>query len=216
MAGRKAANAGNASGGNGNDTGGNSEFIDPASALGNGSGGTGGSGDGGTIRDAFGTEFDAAVHSGPDKRNSDGSFRRKRGRKSGGKSQKVPPNLEQSVEVLSRGLCIMHASLAAITQTPELVLDKTEAEGLTEATLNLLALYDLKPDPKIEAALILAGQVGIVYGTRFVAIRARKAQQRKEKEPGVAGVYTADGMAAGTTTFHEYPVEDNLGNSRVN
>lgn len=95
---------------------------------------------------------------------------------------------------------LFHASLAVMTQTPELALDETEADGLSKSTLNLLALYDIRPDPKVEAAIMLAGQIGLVYGTRIVAIRARKAQEVREK-PGTAGVYTAEGFAAGTTDY---------------
>lgn len=109
--------------------------------------------------------------------------------------------------MLTRGLLIFHATLAAVTKTPELELDEEEAKGLSESGLNLLSLYDIRPDPKIEAAIIFAGNVGFVYGSRIVAIRARKAQEAKEQTEGVAGVYHADGSAAGTTEYRpEWPI----------
>jgi hypothetical protein len=99
--------------------------------------------------------------------------------------------------------------MAAMTQTPELVLDGDEAQGLAESGLTLAAMYDITPDPKLQAAILFAGQVGMIYGTRIVAIRARKSQAKKEKEPGTAGVYGPNGEAMGTTTFtaDEWPIK---------
>jgi len=100
-----------------------------------------------------------------------------------------------------------------MTKTPELELDAEEANGLATSGLTLAAMYDITPDPKLQAAILFAGQVGMIYGTRIVAIRARKSQEKKEKEPGTAGVWTSDGSPAGTTTYtaetaqSEWPVE---------
>ncbi len=102
---------------------------------------------------------------------------------------------------------IFHMSLAAITKTPELQLEEAEAKGLSESGLTLLSLYDIRPDPKIEAAILFAGQIGLVYGTRIVAIKARKKQEKKEKQPGTAGMYGPDGSPLGTTTFTTVPPE---------
>lgn len=114
--------------------------------------------------------------------------------------------------MLTRGLMVFHMSLAAILKTPELQLDEQEAKGLSESGLTLLSLYDIRPDPKVEAAIMFAGQVGLVYGTRVVAIRARIAQQRKETNEKRAGVYTADGEPAGTTEYHadEWPIQPSV------
>jgi hypothetical protein len=103
--------------------------------------------------------------------------------------------------------------MAAMTKTPELELEAEEANGLATSGLTLAAMYDITPDPKLQAAILFAGQVGMIYGTRIVAIRARKAQEKEEKRTGRAGVYTADGSPAGTTEFTsetvkpEWPVE---------
>lgn len=99
--------------------------------------------------------------------------------------------------------------MAAMTQTPELILDGEEAQGLAESGLTLAAMYDITPDPKLQAAILFAGQVGMIYGTRFVAIRSRKSQEREEMQKGKAGVYNGDGQPMGTTDYtkEEWPVE---------
>lgn len=97
-----------------------------------------------------------------------------------------------------------------MTQTPELILEEEEAKAVAESTLTLAAMYDITPDPKLQAMLNLAIILGTTYGTRYIAIRARKAQEKEEKKPGVAGVYGPDGEAQGTTEWRtegaEWPV----------
>jgi hypothetical protein len=107
--------------------------------------------------------------------------------------------------------------MAAMTKTPELELDGEEANGLATSGLTLAAMYDITPDPKLQAAILFAGQVGMIYGTRIVAIRARKAHEKAQSRTGRAGVYNADGSPAGTTEFTsetvspEWPIEEKPG-----
>ena len=191
-------------GGENNGTG---EFIDPAAAAGN-------SGDGG-ITDSAGNRFDPTIHSSPDSRNADGTFRRKRGRKSGGSNTKsrasVQGDIKETAIFLTQGLMLFHTSLAAMTGTPELILEEAEAKAVSESTLTLAAMYDLTPDPKLQAMLNLAIILGTTYGTRYIAIRARKAQEKEEKKQGVAGVYGPDGEPQGTTEWRtenaEWPIQ---------
>lgn len=112
--------------------------------------------------------------------------------------------------MLTRSLMVFHTMIAAATKTPELELDESEAKGLSESGLTLLSLYEIRPDPKVEAAIIFAGNVGFVYGTRIVAIRARKAQEAKAKKEKSAEVFGADGTPSGTTPFHreEWPIDN--------
>lgn len=193
--------------------GGNSDTaIDPATAVGGIGNGTSGGSDGERITDGAGTVFDPREHIHPDKRNADGSFRRKRGRKSGSGSKaraQVYSDIEKSAEMLTKGLLLFHTSLAAMTQTPELMLAEEEAKGLSESGLTLLSLYDIRPDPKIEAAIIFASQVGLVYGTRIVAIKNRKAAEAKAKREQKATVYSADGEFQGETNFSFGPPPGN-------
>lgn len=96
-----------------------------------------------------------------------------------------------------------------MTKTPELEMEYAEAYGVTDSGLTLAAMYDITPDPKLQAALIFAGQIGMVYGTRVIAIRARKAQEKAETRKGTAGMYDNAGNPIGTTTFtnsDEWPI----------
>jgi hypothetical protein len=110
--------------------------------------------------------------------------------------------------MLTRGLMIFHTSIAAMTNTPELVLSEPEASGLSESGLTLLELYDIKPNPKVEAAILFAGQIGLVYGTRILAIRARSANAKKGTRKGNATVFDGDGAPVGSTSYtsEEWPV----------
>lgn len=202
--------------GDGNET----QFVDPTAATGSSGNGSGTDNGDGSIRDANGTEFDPERHIHPDTRNSDGSFRkRKRGRGKANQSRSsVRGDIKESAAMLTRGLMIFHTSIAALTKTPELVLDEAEASGLSESGLTLLSLYDIKPDPRVEAAILFAGQVGLVYGTRIVAIRARKSQEKAERRKGTAGMYDAAGNPIGTTEYrNEWPVgeQPNDGNGNI-
>lgn len=108
--------------------------------------------------------------------------------------------------------------MAAMTKTPELELDDEEANGLATSGLTLAAMYDITPDPKLQAAILFAGQVGMIYGTRIVAIRARKSQEKEEKRKGVAGVYGPNGEAMGTTSYsaEEWPFNPPPNNPQPN
>jgi len=168
--------------------------IDPATLDGS----TGGNGPG---------EFDPAIHVGPDKRNADGSYTRKRGRKSGGGSgaskAKVSPDLKSSIDALAKTLVIVHVGLAGVTENPELVIDQDEGLLLANATANVLEQFDLKPDPKTQAIIGLLMAAGTVYGPRAFMIKQRRAQQAREKQAGTAGVYDPQGFPVGTTQFSE-------------
>lgn len=104
---------------------------------------------------------------------------------------------------------LFHTSIAAMTKTPELELEEEEAKAVAESTLTLAAMYDLTPDPKLQAMMNLAIILGTTYGTRVIAIRARKAQEKEETRKGVAGIYDKNGSPIGTTTFatEEWPFE---------
>lgn len=192
--------------------GGGPTIVDPSAAV-------GGSSDG-TIRDSAGIEFDGTIHSSPDSRNADGTWRRKRGRKSGSGSgsksrSQIQGDIKETAQFLAQGLLLFHTSMAAMTSTPELILEEGEAQGLAESGLTLAAMYDITPDPKLQAAILFASQCGMIYGTRIFAIKARRAQEREEKKTGKAGVYNSDGTAAGTTEYtseaipgEEWPVSN--------
>lgn len=172
--------------------------------------GSGGGNSGGTGGSDSGEQFDPSIHVAPDKRNRDGSFTRKRGRKAGGSYRSNPrqaaSDLGTSIEALSKTLVIIHTGIAGVTGLPELVIDKAEGDMLANATANVLAQFDITPDPKTQAIIGMIMACGAVYGPRAFAYRMRKAQEAKETEPGTAGVYGPGGEAMGTTGFTEGPV----------
>lgn len=134
--------------------------------------------------DFGGEQFDPDIHSGPDKRNADGSYRKKRGRKpnsaaSGGNRK---ANNQVGIEGLTRVLTIIHVGIASVTKTPEIALDDKEAESLAAATANVLTEFDIRPDPKIEAVIGLVTVAGMIYGPRIYLIKERKKAEREADE----------------------------------
>lgn len=134
-------------------------------------------------RDSAGNEFDPAIHSGLDKRNADGTFRRKRGRKSGsgGPAQSKRGNNSTSVNSLASVLLVLHMGIASATKTPELALDESEANSLAQATANVLNEFDIQPNPKVEAIIALGIVAGSIYGPRAYVINER-IKGRKNNE----------------------------------
>jgi len=68
--------------------------------------------------------------------------------------------------------------LAAITQTPELVLDKDEARKLSDAAAEVARQYAVAFDPKKVAVVNLFATAGFIYGPRIVAWRQRRKNQK--------------------------------------
>lgn len=152
--------------------------IDPATLANGGSDSGSDSGGNGT------DEFDPAIHIGRDKRNSDGSYRRKRGRKAGSGSTgkaSAGSDLKGAVESLSATLVMLHLGIASATKSSELVIDKEEADLLSRATVNVLEQYDIRPDPKLQAMFGLIVAAGTVYGPRAFLIQKRRADERAAK-----------------------------------
>lgn len=135
-------------------------------------------GGGGDNDSGGGGDFDASIHIGPDKRNADGSYRKKRGRKANGsgpsRSSGKKADNQASVEALTRILTIIHVGIAGVTKTPEMKLEDDEAESLAGATSNVLAEFDIRPDPKIEAIVGLVTVSALIYGPRIYLITERK------------------------------------------
>lgn len=147
------------------------------------------SGDGGGSGGNDGERFDPAIHVSPDKRNKDGSFTRKRGRKSssasgGNRNSNRQKDNSTNIESLTTLLAIVHAGLASATKTPELALDLDDSEALANATANVLIEFDIQPNPKVQAVVGLVMTAGGIYGPKIYMIRERKKEERKDKENG--------------------------------
>ena len=155
---------------------------EPATFLGGNSGGSG-DGDSGELG-GDDSIFDPERHVGPDKRNADGSYRRKRKRKSGNSPaprSKTKADHQASLEGLTRILSIIHIGIATATKTPEMALDDDEAKNLAAATATVLQEFDIRPDPKIEAVVALVTAAGMIYGPRVYLITDRKKKEAASK-----------------------------------
>lgn len=158
----------------GDNGGGASGPINPASLTGgnpadsNGGGGTGDDDD-----------FDPAIHAGRDKRNADGSYQRKRGRKTGSKpGSNSAPKGAVNLAGIETILLSMHHMLAAATSTPELMLDEKEGKAMADAIAEVSKHYPMTIDPKTLAWINLASCATMIYGPRAYLIRQRKAQEK--------------------------------------
>lgn len=147
-------------------------------------GGSDGSDSGGSGGDAGSDDFDPAIHIGRDKRNADGSYRRKRGRKSAGNPSaprsRTKADHSASVDSLARMLGYLHMGIAGATKSPEMLLNDDEAKALAAATANVLQEFDIRPSPKAEAIVGLAVTAGGIYGPRAYFIRERIRNGRRE------------------------------------
>lgn len=153
--------------------------IEPGGEFGN-SPDFGGSSDGG---DDF--TFDADRHIDPGKRNADGSYRRKRKRKSAGgtttsnRSQKGSRS-QANIDGLTGVLLVVCAGLASVTKTPELEIDEGEGEKLARSYSTLMNEFNFQPNEKIAAIVGAVITTGYVFGPRMYLISERlKAERAK-------------------------------------
>ncbi len=128
-------------------------------------------------------EFDPTIHVGRDKRNADGSFTRKRGRKSGGGNATASgkkANNQAGIDALTETFLIVHAGIAALTSVPEIELERDDSERLSKATVNVLNEFDFVPSPKVQAIVGLVTTAGMIYGSKYYIYRQRKIAERDE------------------------------------
>lgn len=159
------------------------ETINPADAA--GTGGDAGGDAGNDARRDGGDDFtfDPERHIDPTKRNADGSYRRKRGRKPGSRSgRKKAASSNLDLSTTQAVLLSIHAAASTAFRVPEIALDKNEAEMLAKALVELEAQYPTQVDPRVLAWLNLAGVAGMIYGSRVFAYRMRKENEKAEKE----------------------------------
>lgn len=165
---------------NDSDANGGSDFLARFGAV-DVSGGSdgGGSGSGG------GDDFDPAIHVGRDKRNADGSYTRKRGRKSTGtRAGNSGPRVSKSassVKAIQNSLEGIHALIAAATGFEDLRLAPEESEPLAGAIAEVGKHYAIPVvDPKIMAigALVFVGFK--VYSPKAALIKMELDERRKK------------------------------------
>lgn len=152
-----------------------------SAGAGSGDGDSSGPGNGGGNS---GDDFDPAIHIGRDKRNADGSYRRKRGRRPGNSApnqRRTKADSQASVESLTRILTVLHIGIASATRTPEMALQDDEAKSLAGATAEVLQQFDIRPDPRIEAVVGLCIVAGGIYAPRIYMIRERHKEEAAAK-----------------------------------
>lgn len=138
--------------------------------------------------------FDPERHVGPDKRNANGSYTRKRGRKAGAgnTSRKAKAHnsssLASSIDALTGMLVIAHTGLASVTKVHELAIDEGEGRSLAMSLANVLDQYDITPDPKVTAMVGLIFTAGTIYGPRVYLYRERIKQEKLAKRPSATVV----------------------------
>ena len=167
----------------GGDSGNDTRSADVGDAFGSIEPGNPGSG----IRDATGTEFDPAQHIGADRFNRDGSFKRKRGRKSGkpntasvGKRKNSPG--AASVASITNALEGIHLTLAFAFKTPEIALEDDESKPLAEAIAEVAKHYDIPViAPETVAWISLAVTAGRIYGPKAMLIRERIRAEKAQR-----------------------------------
>lgn len=141
---------------------------------------------GGSDAGSSGDDFDASIHVGRDKRNADGSYTKKRGRKSGSggytNSGHKPKTGSPSVNSIETSLIGIHAMMAAFTNTPELMLDADESKPLAQAVAEVAKHYDI---PGLDAVVVawvgLIMVCGKTYVPRAILINKRMKEEARPK-----------------------------------
>lgn len=82
----------------------------------------------------------------------------------------------------------IHGFLAELTKTPELAVEKPEAEKLGSAMQDVAKCYGHAIDPRVAAWIQLGMVASAVYGTRIAAIRMRKRAQAREARLKVTSI----------------------------
>lgn len=133
-------------------------------------------------------DFDPERHIGRDKRNADGSYRRKRRPRGGGGAERKPREKRSNVSRLeaqqatARMFLIISGGIANFTKTPEYKFDEDDANTCGAAWNNWAEEFGVKPDPKIEATIGLVTALSFAIGPRIAMANARRADEKKAKK----------------------------------
>ena len=87
----------------------------------------------------------------------------------------------------------IHASLASVTNIPEIELTETEGKNLAKAVQNVMQYYPVAIDPKTQAWMGLIMTASSMYGMRAIAYYARTSTESKtpEQPPAHSGLRVA-------------------------
>lgn len=150
--------------------------------------------------------FDPVAAAGPgnDAGNSDTGPKR-RGRKPGSGNRAPKSKVTLDLNAIEAMLLSTHMMLAAVTKTKELQLDPQEAKQIANATANVARHYDLGASQKAIDWAALMNVCALAYGTRFFAIRARMAQEKRDAarpSNGMAGPPPGLVITPGSVPLH--------------
>lgn len=143
----------------------------------------------GDSRDAAGNEFDELIHSGRDKFNADGTFRKRRGRRAGSSGSESKrgggkaSSYSASVDSLAFMIGTLNLGIATMSKFPDFATSEEENQKLAQASARVLEEFDLRPSPKAEAIVGLIVATGSVYGPR-VYLYANRKKKVVEVDPG--------------------------------
>lgn len=160
------------------------------------SGGSGGS-DGGD-------DFDPGIHIARDKRNADGSYRRKRAKRGSGARNTANSGtgrakgrvLQASVDSLGFTITMLSAAIAGASKSPELNVTVDEGNTVAGALVHWMDQFDIAPSPKVEATIGLLIILGGTYGPKINAANRRKRLEKLEPEaPSENEIYGAPEVA---------------------
>ena len=124
----------------------------------------------------------------------------RRGRPPGSRNSVKTGTVDISgVEVLLLGI---HNTLAAATSIPEIEMNEAEAHKLASAYADVCRYYPVFAlDPKVAAVLNLGSQVSLIYGSKIVAYRMRRAMEGpKPQHPPVNPAVRPTPVAAPQTS----------------
>lgn len=74
----------------------------------------------------------------------------------------------------------LHDVVAFVGKMPEMSLEKSEADLLSNAAVPVLAQFNVTPDPRIVSAFALCAAIATVEGPRIYLIRERMARERAQ------------------------------------
>jgi hypothetical protein len=72
----------------------------------------------------------------------------------------------------------LHLAIAAFAKAPEMQLDDSESVALAKSVVNVLAQFDMSPDPRIVAIGGLIATSAQIYGPRLYLIKERRKEER--------------------------------------
>ena len=119
----------------------------------------------------------ASAGSGAD---NSGDAPKRRGRKPGSRSA-TGKGAALDINGVEHILFSAHTILAAVSKSPEMALDQSEAHQLAEAIANVSRHYDVAATQKTMDWTNLLMCMGLIYGTRIMAIRNNRARQARER-----------------------------------